>query len=65
MTNREFYKEQILDVACSGGAFAVDKRDGKIGECLMDIHCNNCLFGPSYNTCMKAIKEWSEQEHIE
>lgn len=67
MTNREYYKEQILDIACSGAAIAFDKETGKIEICKDGFDCYRCLFENLYphTPCDEAMKRWFESEHIE
>ncbi len=43
MTNREKFSKEILDVACSGHAFAVDERNGNPVPCS-SVGCKSCLF---------------------
>lgn len=62
MTNREFYKEQILDVACAGHSFGIDKTDNMIHACC-EIGCSNCLF--NYGECCDATEKWCNAEHVE
>ena len=62
MTNREFYKEQILDIACNGSVIAMDKETNELCSCsIMD--CDNCLFGG--NDCNTKVREWCNAEYIE
>lgn len=61
MTNREFYKEQILDVVCSGKNFCVDKTNNIVA--CNEIGCNNCLF--NHKECVPATEEWCNAEYIE
>lgn len=67
MTNREYYKEQILDVACSGASIAFDKETEKIEICRDGFDCCRCLFENlyPYTPCDEAMERWSESEHIE
>ena len=71
MTNREYYKEQILDIACSGAAIAVDKTTEEIAICGYiygdgAIACEQCLFNlDDREECEEECKEWCASEHIE
>lgn len=38
MTNREFYKEQILDIVCDGDSFAFNECKNEIMTCRVR-HC--------------------------
>lgn len=61
MTNREFYKEQILDIVCEGANFAVSKTDNTICSCS-DLGCENCKFDCG---CTRALKQWCNAEYTE
>lgn len=62
MTNREFYKEEIIDIALSGYGIAVDKRTLKPVSCD-DLACGNCI---NSGTCVNStIIEWANAEYIE
>mgnify|MGYP006927029578 CR=1 FL=1 len=63
MTNREYYKEQILDIACNGGSISIDKMTGELFECTEELKCEDCLFHIS--ECEDQIKKWANTEHIE
>lgn len=65
MTNREKFAEQILDIACSNDAIAVDKVTlepiacGKLG-------CKNCLFNISnVMSCGRQRIKWANSEYVE
>ncbi len=63
MTNREYYKEKILDIACNGGSISIDKMTGELFECTEELKCEDCLFHIS--ECEDQIKKWANTEHIE
>lgn len=63
MTNREYYKEQILDIACNGGSISIDKKTGELFECTEELKCEDCLF--HIGECEDQIKKWANTEHIE
>lgn len=62
MTNREYYKEQILDIACNSGLISIDKMTGELLKCGK-IECDDCLFDNI--KCENQIKKWANTEHIE
>lgn len=64
MTNREFYKEQILDLACQSKSIAFDVRTNKISYCH-DTSCDNCLFFNNIESCTVSIEKWSNAEYVE
>lgn len=65
MTNREKYKEEILDIACTGELFCVD-RTGKIVDCS-STPCDNCLFydPKGENCCETKAEKWCNSEYEE
>lgn len=66
MTNREFYKEQILDIACKGKNIGFDTRTNKLCACEELDDCHNCLFCAKYsNNCEVRVEEWCNEEHAE
>lgn len=62
MKNKEKHAKEIMEVACSGDSIAVTKGIERIVKCG-SITCSECLFAPP--NCVKEIREWVEQEHIE
>lgn len=62
MKNRKKFAEEILDIACGGGAFAVTK-SSKITSCNQ-ISCEKCIFR-SEKTCRIKRYEWSQSEYVE
>ena len=68
MKNKEFYKDEIYEVACKHDLFAVNKKTGEVTNCE-NIKCHDCLFGfrPASigDSCYERTMEWLEQEHIE
>lgn len=67
MTNREKYAEQILDIACSGSSFAVDKDTMKLTRC-QNTDCYQCYFCESNNEtedCNVRCQEWCNAEYVE
>lgn len=64
MTNREFYKEQILDVVCDGwSSFALDKRTNKVIPCD-GCNCDFCAFDNEEYKCSEITKKWANSEYI-
>lgn len=63
MTNREFYKEQILDIVCDGDSFAFNECKNEITACIYE-NCNYCKFRNS-GDCSKKLREWCDQEYVE
>ena len=64
MKNREYYKDEIYEVACRHDRFAIDKTTKKIGGCL-EMPCSDCLFNPGGCDCYERALKWLEQEHVE
>ena len=61
MTNKEFYRDKIFEIACEGHSIAVV--NGEPEECE-NIKCRQCDFFGKID-CKKLLKEWSEKEHEE
>lgn len=67
MKNREYYKNEIYEVACRRDRFAVNKVTRKVDGCL-NLLCSDCLFCPSsdkYGSCTRRALDWLEQEYVE
>lgn len=63
MTNKEFYKEQILYLVCEGSKIAINKDTQMPCKCE-NVHCNTCLlYGDSYN-CRQTFSEWCKAEYV-
>lgn len=63
MTNREFYKEQILNIACTGSCVCFNKKTNKPDACN-NTPCENCLF-QDIGYCDERLNEWANEEHVE
>ncbi len=65
MTNREKFKEEILDIACKGLQLGV-KTTGEPIACgdlaCEDCICENCI---CENCNSKKIEEWANSEYVE
>lgn len=67
MTNREFYKEQILNIVCDGDSFAFNECKNEIMACR-GRHCKYCKFARknlSRESCKECLREWCDQEYVE
>lgn len=64
MKNREYYKNEIYEVACRRDRFAVNKMTKEIAGCL-ELSCSDCLFNPGGCDCGERALAWLEKEHIE
>lgn len=64
MTNREKYAEQILDIACGGNIFAVNKETEEVIGCNT-IDCAHCKFNYTHIICERALARWCNAEYIE
>ena len=70
MTNREYYKEQILDIACKGYPIGVNKTSGNPSSCGGSLWCAECLFRykEDYHgsgNCTRFVQEWANAEYVE
>lgn len=63
MKNKEKYAREIIEVACSGYCFGIDKNTNKILPCNC-ITCRHCVFGGNVD-CSETKREWAESEYIE
>lgn len=64
MTNREFYKEQILDIVCKGNGFGLHKDTNELCSCEKMGTCNSCAFHGDWG-CRERTEEWCNAEYIE
>ena len=62
MTNKEFYKEKIFDIACNFGNIAVVNSEP--ADCSLMHGCEICDFYGK-GKCAELLKDWLEQEHLE
>ena len=63
MKNKERYAKEIVEIACKGHDFRVDKNTNEVADCC-DAPCTACLF-LEMEDCDKARREWAESEYIE
>lgn len=65
MKNKEYYKDQIFDILCSGKSVAVNRKTGKLFVCD-GSSCANCVLFRYDGTCKTcAFMNWLNQEHKE
>lgn len=62
MKNKEFYKDEIYEVACKRDRFAVNKMTKEI-DCCFEMNCCDCLFDSC--CCGSRAMKWLEEEHLE
>lgn len=63
MKNKEFYKEQIFEVACKGERIAIDKETNTPCICSK-LGCYNCKLG-KYDNCTDMFAIWCNEEYVE
>lgn len=63
MKNKEKYAKEIIEVACCGYCFGMDKNTSEIISCDC-IYCHNCVFDGDRN-CNETKRRWAESEYIE
>lgn len=63
MKNKERCTKEIVEIACKGHNFRVDKNTNEVADCC-DAPCTACLF-LEMEDCDKARREWAESEYIE
>ena len=64
MKNKEFYKDEIFEVACKRDRFALNKTTKEI-DCCLEMNCCDCLFDSSHYCCGSLAMKWLEEEHVE
>lgn len=64
MTNREFYKERILEIAYSGNRVAISK-NGELCACDSLFACKNCALLGDAMGCKNNFQKWLNEEHVE
>ena len=62
MTNREFYKDKLLDIVCAGDCFGVNKTNSQPVPCG-ELHCGKCVFSIS-DSCIKNRVAWCNKKYI-
>lgn len=64
MTNKEFFKERLLDIACNGDTIGVNKKTGVPMSCNYP-NCSGCLFNndSTCTPCSTLLSNWCKGEH--
>ena len=68
MLNKEKFKDEILEIACNGHRFALEKDDGKLHPCTEDFLCKDYIFGINDYprlSCEDGHKIWANSEYEE
>lgn len=63
MKNKEKFTKEIVDIACKGEPFDIEKSTGLPVNCTTLI-CSECLFDGA-SSCRDSIEEWAESEYVE
>ena len=63
MKNKEKYAKEIVEIACKGHDFLVDKNTNEVVDCCVAL-CTTCLFS-EMDDCYEARRRWAESEYIE
>lgn len=63
MLNKTKYKDEILEIACSGDTLAVNKHTEKPENCSK-LDCTDCLFD-LYSACGEMCWDWRNSEYRE
>lgn len=63
MKNKEFYRDEIFEIACERNVVAVV--NGEPVGCADLPSCDNCDFSHSTHRCKSDFFEWLEKEHEE
>lgn len=62
MKNKEFYKDQLAEIAAQGSIVA--KINNEIVACNT-TYCEDCDWWDVPSDCVNKIKEWAEEEYVE
>ena len=62
MTNKEFFKEQLLDIACKGDVIAVNEKTGVPMSCNYP-NCFGCLFNNIEEECGTQLSNWCKADY--
>lgn len=63
MTNKEFYRDKIFEIACEFRKISVV--NGEPAKCDDGWNCGGCEFYNREKDCKELLEEWMEQEHEE
>lgn len=61
MKNKEFYTEELLNIAFEQSSIAIDKDTKKPVKCD-EIVCSKCLLSDSAGGCVTPLRNWGEEE---
>lgn len=61
MTNKEHWKDKIVDLVIDGGLIAVI--NGKPALCKV-THCENCDIKRTEDTCYNELSYWANSEYV-
>lgn len=64
MLNKEKFKEEIVEIACSGGCLAINEHTNKLCSCEDMSSCKDCKFNSGDN-CFDMRKDWCNSEYVE
>lgn len=65
MTNKEKYKEEILDIVISDACIGIDNETGEVVACSSRNGCAWCKFYDGLVSCTKLRKKWFNEEYVE
>lgn len=64
MKNKEKFKDEIVNIICSGNSIAIDK-ETLVPMACSNTDCGNCLFYTIKLDCIGALVNWAIQEYKE
>lgn len=64
MKNKEKFKDEIVNIICSGNSIAIDK-ETLVPMVCSNTDCFNCLFYNIKLDCIGALVNWADQEYKE
>ena len=65
MTNKEKYREEILDLVISDACIGIDNETGELVACSARGGCTWCKFHDDPVSCTKLRGKWLNEEYIE
>ena len=65
MTNKEKYREEILDILISDACIGIDNETGELVSCSSRGGCTWCKFHADPVSCTKLRKKWFNEEYVE
>lgn len=65
MTNKEKYREEILDLLISYARIGIDNKTGELVACNSRDGCTWCKLNDGPLSCIKLREKWLNEEYVE